>query len=136
MNINSIQNKLTDLKISVFDSVDILCIAESKLDKSFLKSEIVLDGFKKPYRLDLTTFSGGLLVYIKASLPSKIINHYEFQKDIQCVVMELKVSNKKYVIFSIYGPPKQYKLLLQLSIGGTWFLFETWKYKHENTWWF
>ena len=78
MNINSIQNKLNDLKVLISDSVDILCIAESKLDESLLNSETALDGFKKPYRLDVTASSGGLLIYVKASLPSKSINHYDF----------------------------------------------------------
>ena len=45
---------------------------------------------------------------VKASLPSKNISCYDFQKDIQCIVMELNVANKKYVIFSIYRPPKQH----------------------------
>ena len=70
MNINSIENKLHDLKILISDSVDIICIAESKLDESFLNSEIVLEGFKKSYGLDVTVSSGGLLIYVKASLPS------------------------------------------------------------------
>ena len=69
LNINSIQNKLNDLKILISDSVDILCFAESNLDESFLNSEIALEGFKKPYRLDVTASSGGLLIYIKTSLP-------------------------------------------------------------------
>ena len=107
MNKNSIRNKLNDLEILISNSVDILCIAESKLDESFLNSEIALEGFKKPYRLDITASSGGLLIYHKASLPLKIINHYDFQKDIQCIGKELNVVNKKYVIFSIYRPPKQ-----------------------------
>ena len=80
LNINSIWNKLNDLKIVISDSVEILCIAESKLHESFLNSKIALDGFKKPYQLDVTASSGGLPIYVKASLPSKIINHYDFQK--------------------------------------------------------
>ena len=65
----------------------------------------MLEGFKKPYRLNITASRDGLLIYIKANLPSKIINHYDFV--IQCIRMELNVANKKYVIFSIYRPPKQ-----------------------------
>ena len=107
MNISSIRNIKNDLKILISDSVDILYIAESKLDERFLNSEIVLNGFKKRYQLDVTVSRGGLLIYVKASLPSKIINHYEFPKDIQCIAMDLNVTNKKYVIFSIYRPPKQ-----------------------------
>ena len=67
MNINSIRNKLNDLKIVISNSVNTLCIAESKLDESFLNSEIALQGFKKPYRLDVTASSGSLLNYVKAS---------------------------------------------------------------------
>ena len=106
MNINFTRNKLNDLKILISDSIDILCTAESKLDESFLNGEIAMDGFKKPYRLDVTTSSGGLLIYVKASLPSKIINRYGFQQNVQSIAMELNVANKKYVIFPIYRPPK------------------------------
>ena len=87
--------------------VDILCIPESKLDESFLNSGIALEVFKNPYRLDVNASSDGLLIYVKASLSSNINNHYDFQKDIQCIAMELNVANKKYVTFSVYRPPKQ-----------------------------
>ena len=46
LSINSIQNKLNDLKVLFSDSIDILCIAESKLDESLLNSKTALDGFK------------------------------------------------------------------------------------------
>ena len=109
----------------VSDSVDILCIAESELDESFLNKEIALEGFKKPYRLDVTAYSGGPLIYAKASLPSKIINHYDFQKDIQGIVMELNLANKKYATFSIYRPPKQnITYFLNGNFQLWWFLFE------------
>ena len=72
LSINSIQNKLNDLKFSISDSVDILCIAESKLDELYLNGEITLEGFEKPYRLDVTASNGGFLIYIKASLPPKV----------------------------------------------------------------
>ena len=101
------RNKLNDLKILISDLVDIFCIAESKLNEWFLNSEIALKGFKKPYQLDVTVSSSGLLIYVKASLPSKIINYCDFQKDIQCTAMELNVENEKYVLFSIFIPLKQ-----------------------------
>ena len=116
---NSIRNKLNDLKTLISDSVGILCVAESKQDESFLNSEIALEGFKKPYRLDLTASSGGLLINVKASSPSKIINHYNFQKDIQRTAVELNVANKKCYIFHIQTTETKYKLLLKQSIRGT-----------------
>ena len=69
LNINSIRNKLNNLKTLISDSVgkENLSIAESKLDESFSNGEIALEGFKKPYRLDVTASSGGLLIYAKAT---------------------------------------------------------------------
>ena len=61
------RNKVNELEVFISDSADILCITESKLDESFLNSEIALEGFKKPYRLDVTASSGSLLNYVKAS---------------------------------------------------------------------
>ena len=87
LNISSIQNKLNELKTLISDSFDILCIAESMLDKSFLNNGIALEGFKKRYRLDVTASSGGLLIYVKTTLPSNFINHYDFQKDMECIAM-------------------------------------------------
>ena len=93
-NINSIQIKLNDLEILISASINILCIAESKLNGSFLNSEIAFEWFKKPYRPDVTASSQGLLIYVKPGFTSKIINHYDFQKDIQCTAKELNVANK------------------------------------------
>ena len=111
MNVNSIPNKLIDLKILISDLFDILCLVESRLGESFLNSEIALKLFKKPYRLDVTETSSGwklrLLVYVEPSLLSKTNNLYDFHKDIQCITMGLNVSNKKYIIFLIYRPPNQ-----------------------------
>ena len=53
-NINSIRKKLNGIKILISNSVDIFCITESKLDESLLNKEIALNGFRKPYRLDVT----------------------------------------------------------------------------------
>ena len=47
-NINSIRNKLNNLKILISDLVGFHCITESKPNQSFLNSEIALKGFKKP----------------------------------------------------------------------------------------
>ena len=54
--------------------------------------------------------------------------HNDFQKDIHCIAMELNIANKKYVIFSIYRPPKQNinHLLNSLSEGLDFYS------KHEN----
>ena len=50
LNINSIRNKFELLKPMILDSVDILVIAETKLDSNFATNQFIIDGFSPPYR--------------------------------------------------------------------------------------
>ena len=61
LNINSVRNKLDLLEPLVSGLVDVLSIAEIKLDGSFPSSQFTLNGFKNPYRLDVSDTSRGLL---------------------------------------------------------------------------
>ena len=61
----------------VGNNVDVLSIAETKLDFSFPNAQFLLPAFQKPLRLDINHRSGGRLVYIKASLPSKILSKFK-----------------------------------------------------------
>ena len=74
LNINSIRNKFETLCGLVAGNVDILYIAETKLDPSFPNSQFLIPGFHKPLRMDVSSWRGGVLVYIKSSLPSKNVN--------------------------------------------------------------
>ena len=104
INVNSIRNKLDDLKFLLGKSLDILCISETKLDETFPTVQFAIEGFSKPYRLDVTSNSGGLLFYVKANLTSKLIRFYNFPNKMQCIPIELNISTKKYVLLSVYRP--------------------------------
>ena len=61
------------------NNIDILCIAETKLDKSYPKGQFTIPGYLAPYRIDgpyIHEASGGLLVFINENIPSKIINKH------------------------------------------------------------
>ena len=73
ININSIRNKFVNLCDIVGNNLDVLSIAERKLDSLFPSAQFLLPAFQEPLRLDIHHRSGGLLVSIKASLPSKIL---------------------------------------------------------------
>ena len=91
ININSIRNKLDSLGTLVSGEVDILAIAESKLDDSFPKSSVQLHNFKSPYRLDITDQSGGILVFVRSDIPSRQLTNYNYPKDIQIIPMEINL---------------------------------------------
>ena len=60
--INSIRNKFENLKEVIGNHVDILVIAETKIDKSFPTAQFVIEGFHKPLRVDISDKRGGLLL--------------------------------------------------------------------------
>ena len=54
LNINSIRYKFDNRKRVINENLDILCIAESKTDKSFTTVQFMFPGCHKPYRLDIS----------------------------------------------------------------------------------
>ena len=101
------RNKSDDLKLIIDESVDILCIAETEIDESFPIPQFILPGYHKPYRLDITDKQGGLLVYIKLHLPSRLLSIHNIANDIQVISFELNLRKEKWMFMCIYKPPKQ-----------------------------
>ena len=99
INVNSIRYKFDDLVTFLDSSIDILNIAETKLDSSFPTSEFLIDGYKEPYRLDITDLSGGLLSYIRSDIPSRLIKK---DKENQILFIELNFRKQKWLLCVIY----------------------------------
>ena len=74
LNINSIPNKFDALSLIVKNNVDILMISETKLDDSFPTAQFLLHGFSTPYRLQRNSKGGGIMLYIKEDIPSRLLN--------------------------------------------------------------
>ena len=74
LNINSIRNKFHNLVDMIDNNIDIICISETKLDESFPASNFTIPGYSSPFRLDVSSTSGGILVFIKEHIPSKLLN--------------------------------------------------------------
>ena len=60
-------------KILTSHYVDILCISETKLDDSFPSSQFSGADYKI-HRKDRNAHGGGLLVYVRSSIPHRIRN--------------------------------------------------------------
>ena len=89
ININSIRNKFGLIKFGVISCslisshVDILSIAETKLDYSFPNAQFLILNFHQPFRLDISRNSGGLLVFGRSSIPARMISNYRLPLDNQ-----------------------------------------------------
>ena len=87
--------------------MDILVIAETKLDASFPKNQFLIPGFKTPYRLDVSEKSGGLLVFVRDCILSTVIKVDNMSTDIQVIPFELNIRKQKWLLLPIYRPPNQ-----------------------------
>ena len=72
-----------------------------------LNTIVYLEGYKEPYRLDVTSNSGGILVYVNEQFRSKIVTSLSIPGDIQTIPIEINLRNKKWLLLPIYRPPAQ-----------------------------
>ena len=63
LNVNFFAVKLDAIKIIIQDNVDIMIFSETKLDASYPMAQLMMEGFRNPFRLDRNSFGGGLLIY-------------------------------------------------------------------------
>ena len=108
LNINSVRNKFADFQEIINRNVDVVSMMETEIDASFPSAQFAFEGYHWPYRLDICSKSGGVLVYVKSSIPHitclvKIcaILHKLF------VQFEINLRKEKWLVISIYRPPSQ-----------------------------
>ena len=74
---------------------------ETKLDESFTISQFVIPGFLEPFRLDRNRFGGGLFLYVRENIPSKLLrceNYYE------AFLVELNIKKQNWLVICSYNP--------------------------------
>ena len=87
--------------------MDIFTITETKLDGSFPTAQFEIKGYDSPFRFDITNKNGGLLVYIKSSIPSRKLSCDDICNSIQAIPFEINLRKEKWLVISIYRPPLQ-----------------------------
>ena len=105
ININSIPNKFGSLCSLISSHVDILSIPETKLDYSFPNAQFLIPYFHQPFRLDISRNSGGLLVFVRSSIPAGMLSNYRVPPDIQAIPFKINLRKEKWLFLSVYKPP-------------------------------
>ena len=70
----------------------------------------------RPYRLDISPISGGLLVFVKATIPSRQLSLTKFQFRMQTLPFESNLRKEKWLVVSnidIYTPFDSLSRLLE-----------------------
>ena len=104
ININSIRNKFDHLMAAVSGNIDILLITETKIDSTFPVNQFYLNGYNVPYRNDRNTNGGGILVYIRDDIRSRIIECENLPSSFEGLVIELSFNLKKWLLICSYNP--------------------------------
>ena len=79
-------------------------ILETKIDESFPKGIFLIKGFSSAYMLDRDSKGGGIMLYVRADVPS---NLFAFKgKPIKSLFIELNLQNTKILINCSYNPHK------------------------------
>ena len=104
VNINSIRNKFQFLASQIINNVGVLLLCETKLGDSFPTAQFLLDGFPKPYRLNRRSNGGGILLYVKDDISSRLLRDHRLPDNVECVFAEINIRNKKWLLCCSHNP--------------------------------
>ena len=110
------RNKFTNLQTIINGNVDIVSVAETKLDASFPSAQFTLERYHILYRLNINNKSDGILVYVKSSVPSRCLSFEELCISKQAIPFEINLRKEKWLVISIYRPPSQSSEYFQNSL--------------------
>ena len=106
LNINSLRNKFVFLSSQITKYVDILLLSGTKLDDSFPTGQFSLNGYSKPYRVDRSSNGGGILLYVRDDIPSRLLTGYKIKDNLELFFVEVNIRKKKWLLSCSYNPHK------------------------------
>ena len=119
LNVNSLSSKLSEIKeLQNMCRLDVLVLSETKLDGSFKQEILDIDGFTC-VRQDKRSNSGGLLAYISKNIPFSIGNISVCNDEIECMSVELNISEEKILLLCMYKNPKTDPVLFKRFFNET-----------------
>ena len=106
LNINSLRNNFGFLSSQITKYVDIPLLSETKLDDSFPTGQFSLNSYSKPYRLDRSSNGGGILLYVRDDIPSRLLTDYKMKDNVELFFVEVNIRKKKWLLSCSYNPHK------------------------------
>ena len=100
LNSNFIRNKFDHLADGIKGKVNVLMISETKIDDIFLSSQFYIEGFTPLYRLYRNCHGGGIFVYVREDIPSKLI---QMNSSVKSIFFELNLRKKKWLVNCSYN---------------------------------
>ena len=86
--------------------IDIFLMSETKTDESFPNQQSKTNGYKM-IRRDRDNFRGSLIFYINEQIPSKVLTLESIPMDIELIMFDFTMTNRKWLCIGLYKPPSQ-----------------------------
>lgn len=107
INAQSLRNKIDEFRYIFENSgVDVICITETWLNKSVTDDFVGLQEYKL-FRCDRETLGGGVSVYIKKNICSKILCKSNSQDVIEYLFIEIQSRGNKLLLGCVYRPNRR-----------------------------
>ena len=81
----------------------LLMISETKLDSSFPDAQFYIKPYSKPCSLDRNSKKGGIILYVRENISSKLINSSCIDHGKEYFLVEINVRKQKWVIICNYN---------------------------------
>ena len=105
VNISSIRSKFDALTYIIGNNIDTILICETQIDDTFPAAQFFIKGFSAPYRQDKNRTGGGLLLFVREDVPSRILNP-KSKTDIETLSVEINLRKRKWFLNCSYNPHK------------------------------
>jgi len=113
LNVNSLGPKIDEVQEMLHEcKLDLLVLSETKLDGSYKQELLDMAGYSCA-RQDKRSNSGGLLVYISNDIPYSAGSMNICNDEIECISIELNISEEKILLLGMYKNPKMDPVLFK-----------------------
>ena len=79
---------------------------ETRLDDSFPTAQFPLNGFCKLYRLGRSSNGGGILLYVRDNIPSRLLTDSKIKDNLELFFVKVNIRKKKWLLGCTYNPHK------------------------------
>ena len=112
---NSIRNKFESIQEIIQNTFDIFLACETKIDSSFPTQQFSIPEYRI-FRKDRNARGGGLLFYVNQNLNCKVLSKYPMPKDLEILILELKLSKTNWLVIGTYKPPSLSDIIFKSEI--------------------
>ena len=74
------------------------------MDNSFPEAQFLIEGFHSPFRFDRNINGGGIMLYVREDIPTKLLSH--IFPGVESFFVEINLHKKKWLINCSYNPHK------------------------------